>query len=578
MKKNCQNCKKDFEIEKEDLNFYEKIKVPPPTWCPDCRIMRRMSYRNERNLYKRKCQAPGHGEEMISVFSPDKQDTIYCPTVWNGDSWDAMEYAVDYDFSKPFFPQLHQLWKKVPDIGLFNINPVNSDYCSITQDNKNCYLVIGGDFNEDSLYSSFIFNSKECMDCHLGSKIEKNYETTDCISCFNLKYSRYCETCYDSAFLFNCRNCHDCFSCVNLVNKEFCIFNKQYTKEEYKEKMKSIDLGSYQEVMKNQKEFRNFNLKFPRRFAKIVKSVDVSGDFIENSKKCTNCFSVFGGAENSKNLWLIYSSVKDSYDIDHAGLNSMECYESSGVYPGNQIFFSRFIWESHHIQYSYQCNNSSYLFGCIGLKNKKYCIFNKQYEKEEWQKLMEKIINQMKEMPYVDKKGRVYKYGEFFPVDLSPFAYNETVAQEIHPLSKEEVENFGFNFIEQTERNYKIDQEWKDLPDNIEEVEENILNKAISCEHGGNCKDSCTQAFKITEAELAFYKNYKIPLPRLCPNCRYGNRLKQKNPLKLWSRECMCTQEDHDHKGRCPNKFQTSYSSDRPEIIYCETCYQKEVY
>ena len=34
----CQNCKKDFIIEPEDFNFYEKIKVPLPTFCADCAI------------------------------------------------------------------------------------------------------------------------------------------------------------------------------------------------------------------------------------------------------------------------------------------------------------------------------------------------------------------------------------------------------------------------------------------------------------------------------------------------------------------------------------------------------------
>lgn len=578
MYKICLVCKKDFELNTDDQNFYEKIKVPTPTWCPSCRLMRRMSYRNERNLYKRKCQANGHSEDLISTFSPDKADTIYCHSAWNGDGWDAMTYGFDYDFSKSFFEQIRELWKSVPDIALFNINPVNSDYCSITQDNKNCYLVIGGDFNEDSLYSSFIFNSKECMDCHLGSKIEKNYETIDCISCFNLKYSRYCETCYDSAFLFNCRNCHDCFGCVNLVNKAYCIFNKQYTKEEYKKNIEEINFGSFQTIENFKKEFEDFNLKFPRRFAKIIKSVDVSGDFIENSKKCEDCFSVFGGAENCKHLWLIYSQVKDSYDIDHSGLNSIECYDSSSVYPGNQVLFSRFIWDSHHAEYSYNCGNCSYIFGCVGLKNKQYCIFNKQYSKEEYESLREKIVNQMEEIPYVDPKGRPYSYGEFFPVELSPFAYNETVAQEIRPLSKDEINNLGFNFIESVERNYKIDQNWKDLPDDISKIDENILTQVISCEHGGGCTDGCTQAFKITSAEFAFYKNYKIPIPRLCPNCRYGQRLKQKNPLLLWDRKCMCNQSNHEHSGPCSNEFKTSYSPDKLEIVYCEGCYQKEVY
>lgn len=579
MQKNCQNCGQGFDLIKEDLDFYERIKVPPPTWCADCRLIRRMTFRNERTLYKNKCQAAGHGEEMISTFSSDKPDAVYCHAAWNGDGWDAMDYGRDYDFSKTFFEQMRELWKSVPDVGLFNINPVNSDYCSITQDNKNCYLVIGGDFNEDSAYSSFIFNCKECMDCHLVNKSEKNYETTDCISCFNLRYSRYSETCYDSAFLFNCRNCHDCFGCVNLINKKYCIFNKQYTKEEYEAKMKEFDFGSFQEVRKTQKEFEKFSLEFPRRFAKIVKSVDVSGDFIEQSKKCTNCFSVFGGAENSKNLWLIYSQVKDSFDIDHSGLNSMECYESSSVYPGNQVMFSRFIWESHHIEYSYNCSNSSYLFGCVGVKNKQYCIFNKQYSKEEFFALKEKIIEHMKTMPYKNAKGVVYSYGEFFPIEFSPFAYNESVAQELKPLSKNEIENASYKYKEENERVYKVDITAKDLPDNIRDVKEDIINSVISCEHAGTCNEKCTEAFKITAAELAFYKNYKIPLPRLCPNCRYYARLKQKNPLKLWDRSCMCTLKNHPlHEGHdCGNHFSTSYSPDRPEKVFCETCYHQEV-
>jgi len=570
MQKTCQSCKEKFGIDQDDLRFYEKMKVPPPSWCPDCRLIRRMSYRNERTLYKSKCQAKGHGEEMISTFSPDKPDKVYCHKAWWGDGWDPMDSGKDYDFSKNFFEQMRDLWKSTPDIGLFNINPVNSNYCSITENNKNCYLLVGADHNENSLYSSFIFNSKECVDCHLVSKSEKNYETTDCISCFNLKYSRYCETCYDSSFLFNCRNCHDCFGCVNLNNKSFCIFNKQYTKEEYGQKMKDVDFGSRKEIQKIKEEFEKFSLKFPRRYAKIVKSVNVSGDFIEGSEKCTNCFSVFGGAEDCKNVWLIYSQVKDSYDIDHSGLTSIECYESSSVYPGNQVLFSRFIFGCHNIEYSYNCHNSSYLFGCVGLRNKKYCIFNKQYKKEEFKLLREKIIEQMKEVPYTDHKGRIYTYGEFFPIDLSPFAYNETVAQELRSLSKKDVEELGYNYIEESARNYAIQKEWQEVPDNINAVDESIINTAISCEHAGACNDKCTQAFKITEAEFAFYKNYRIPIPIMCQNCRYYARFRQKNPLKLWHRKCM--QEG------CQNEFETSYSPAKPEIVYCEACYHKEVY
>jgi len=62
----CQNCKKDFIIEPEDFNFYKKIKVPPPTFCPECRLVRRMISTNERVLYKRKCDLTG--ERILSMY------------------------------------------------------------------------------------------------------------------------------------------------------------------------------------------------------------------------------------------------------------------------------------------------------------------------------------------------------------------------------------------------------------------------------------------------------------------------------------------------------------------------------
>jgi hypothetical protein len=575
--KNCQNCKNNFVIEAEDFSFYEKIKVPPPTFCSECSLIRRMAFRNERTLYRSKCQALNHGEDMLSTFSPDKNATIYCHSAWWGDTWDGLSYGRDYDFSNNFFDQINRLWREVPDIGLFNINPVNSDYCSITEGNKNCYLVIGGDFNEDSLYSAFIFNSKFLVDCYWVSKSEWNYETIDCISCSKLLYSRYCEGCYGSAFLFNCRNCHDCFGCVNLSNKSYCIFNEQYSREEYTNKMKEYNLSSYSELQKIKLNFSDFNKKFPRRYAKIIKSVEVTGDDIEESKNCKNSFSIFGGAEDSKNLWLVYSSVKNCYGIDHSGLSSVDCYEVSSAYPGNRVLFSRFIFGGYNIEYSYNCHNCSNLFACIGLRNKQYCILNKQYSKEDYESTIEKIKAHMDEKKYIDQGGRVYGYGEFFPIELSPFLYNETVAQELKPISVDEASLNGIKLMKNTERNYVITINDSDLADSIEEVTDSILDDIISCAHKGSCSHECSTAFKITKTELEFYRNLKIPIPHLCPNCRHYERISQRNPMKLWHRSCMCDKSGHIHEGKCEVEFETSYSPDRPEIIYCEKCYQAEV-
>jgi len=581
----CQSCKNQFTIEPEDFQFYEKVKVPPPTFCPDCRLQRRMLFRNERTLYKRKCDAPEHNEEVVSIFSPDKKQRVYDQKAWWGDGWDATAYARDIDFSRPFLEQVKELWVEVPDIALININEVDSEYCSTTEGNKNCYLVIGGDFNEDCLYATFVFNSKECVDTYWVEKCELNYETIDCIQCTRLLYSRYCEGCYDSAFLFNCRNCNNCFGCVNLVSKSYHIFNKPYQKEEYAQKLKELRLDSRSAIQEMKRAFAEHSIKYPRRFARALRSINSVGDDLEEAKNCKMCFSIFGGAENCKYCWLSYSGIKDSYDCDHFGKNSENSCDSSIVYPGSNVYFSRYVLTVHDVHYSYNCNNSSYLFGCIGVRNKQYCILNKQYSEEEYKNLIPKLIQHMNEKPYVDKRGRVFKYGEFFPPELSPFAYNETVAQEYFPLTKEQALESGYAWKDPQKREYQATMKSDDLPDTIQEVTDNILNQVIECEHAGTCNEQCSTAFKITKSELEFYRKMNLPLPQLCSNCRHYVRFRQRNPIKLWHRQCACdyqvyknfAKHQHHLESRCPNEFETTYAPERKEIVYCESCYQQEI-
>ena len=593
--KTCQNCKTQFTIEPDDFAFYEKMKVPPPTFCRECRLQRRMAFRNERTLYKRKCDAPGHSEELISVFSPDKKDRVYDHSAWWGDAWDPLQFGREIDFSKPFLRQVRELWREVPDMAAMNINPVSSDYCNITEGNKNCYLVVGGDFNENVLYSTFIFNSKDSMDTHWVSKSELNYETIDCLSCSRLLYSRYCEGCYDSAFLFNCKNCNNCFGCTNLTNKSYHIFNVPYPKDAYFKELQKMNLGSYAKLGEVREKFARECLRYPRKFARVIRTLRATGDNLEGVKNCRWSFEVFGGAEDCAYIWLAYSSVKNCFDVDHFGLNSENSYECSTIYPGSRVLFSKYIFSSHDVQYSYNCHNSSNLFGCVGLRNKKYCILNRQYTEEEYGTLLPRVREHMRVMPYRDNAGRTYAYGEFFPAELSPFAYNETIAQEYYPLSQDAAAAQGYAWKEPERRGYQVTRAAAQIPDSIADTPDSILGEIIGCMHADTqCNEQCTTAFKIIPAELQFYRRMNIPAPRLCPNCRYYQRIKQRNPLALYHRQCMCkgtydqqlTTNDGGYKNTtahfhgentCPNEFETPYAPDRKEIVYCEACYQNEV-
>ena len=77
MTKTCSKCSQRFDVEENDLKFYDEISpvfggkkyaVPPPNLCPDCRQQRRLAWRNERTLYTRKCDATG--KDMVSVSLP----------------------------------------------------------------------------------------------------------------------------------------------------------------------------------------------------------------------------------------------------------------------------------------------------------------------------------------------------------------------------------------------------------------------------------------------------------------------------------------------------------------------------
>jgi len=78
-----------------------------------------------------------------------------------------------------------------------------------------------------------------------------------------------------------------------------------------------------------------------------------------------------------------------------------------------------------------------------------------------------------------------------------------------------------------------MDCEVEYIPDDIKNVDDSILTKIISCEHKGACNEQCATAFKIIPQEIEFYRKMNLPLPILCPNCRYYQRLKQRNLFKL---------------------------------------------
>ena len=577
--KNCQNCKKDFVIEPDDFKFYEKIKVSPPTWCSYCRFIRKMTFINERSLYKRVC---GYcNKSIISMYHLDSQIKVWCLKCHISDVLNACDYGIEYNFSQTFFKQFKKLKYSIPHRTLDQNerNGLGCEYSNFCFSSRNIYLSFFITSSENIKYSKCFFkDNKNCIDCLIIKANDRGYELVQSSSNYNSSFLVESNQCIESHFLYDCSNCISCCLSSNLRNKSHVFKNQQLSKKEYRSAVEALRLETYSGQLEAKDIFIQMTKKAIHKYAYIKNSINAVGDFIENSKNVYHCCGLVN-AENVKYTFFSSNTTKDSQDLLITG-KVEECYEFTlGGRGASRVILSLSCGGGcKNLFYCDNCGDCSDCFGCVGLDKKQYFIFNKQYSKEEYFEMIEKIKKHMNDMPYIDSIGRKYHFGECFPTELSPFAYNETVAFEEQPLSKEETISLGYKWRDMESKFYIPTIKVGVLPNSINNVKDNICDEIIECPNQGKIETQCTSAFNIVPDELAFYRQMNLPIPRYCPNCRYHQRLHWKNPFYFYKRQCMCNLLNHSHGEKCTNEFETMYSSDRTEVIYCKECYQQEVY
>ena len=551
MTKTCTQCKSSYDVTPDGLGFYEKMGVPVPNLCSDCRFRRRAAFRNEMTLYNRKCDLCG--KQIVSMFSPKSPFTVYCTDCWYSDNWDPYSYGMDYDEKKPFFDQLKELTTKVPKQDVFASSAsgknINSDYTNFAGGNKDCYLIFNsGPDVENAAYSRGI-QGKDIFDCYYANDVERVYDCVNVNKSAGVFWSQNCSDCVDSSFLLNCVGCQKCFGCVNLRHKSYCFLNEQLDKDEWEKRVKAV-IGSYRATIDFLKKLDDFSFKFPRRENTNLKVTNCFGDYITESKNCFNCFEV----SFSEDLRYAFSvkHAKDCQDVLGHCRRSELILEGVGTGYSQKVISGWAVENCQDVEYSFALKSSQDCFGCDGVRNGKHLILNKRYSEDDYQKLKSRIIAHLKE---------VGEYGFFTPPSLSFFGYNETVGQDNLPLTKEEAIQQGFRWQDDLQMTTgKETMKPEEIPDHINDASENILKEILACV-------SCGRNYKITKQEFDFYKRMSIPIPRKCFYCRHADRLRRRGPFRLYSRKC----------AKCEKDIKTTYAPERPEVVYCESCYQKEV-
>ena len=543
----CKHCGKDFTINKEELSLYEKVDVELPTLCFFCRVRLHFSFWMFGKFRKGKSDLSG--ESLITVLPEKNRYPIYTLHEWHSDKWDAMNYGIDYDSNLSFLKQLQDLQEKVPKPHQNGIKNTNCEWCDDVWNSRNCYLSRSMEECEYLYYSYRNIKVKNSIDMTVCFNSEKCFDCGDCHNSFKLFYSRHSRDCMDSYFLYDSRNCQDCFMCWNLRNKRYCIENVEYSKEEYDKKMKLLNLSSYsfiqslkdrfEEITKNDVVHReNFNLK----------TYNSDGDYLLDVKNCHNCHTI----SDSEDCYNCLRGLKQKSNIDANGCWYSELTGNSGSCIGG--YAEKYcVWSSsRYSEYLDLCIECEYCFGCVGLKKKKYCILNKQYTKEEYEILRDKIVSDMK------TRG---EYGEFLPYSMSAGPFNFSTSFLYFPdTKKEDILKLG-GYWEDIDESHIEGMPTSELPDDIKNVPDGITTKALICPKTG-------WRFNIAQNELIFYKEHNIPLPRYHFDVRTKEQLKYFTVLQSYPYKCFYCKKD-------------VYAHYPPEWGYkkiaCEECYRQNI-
>lgn len=560
----CEQCHGEFVLDMELAAWIQELgltirgvryPVPLPRLCNECRNRRRLAFRNERNLYKRVCDATK--KEIVSSYSPDKPFPVYERTEWHSDRWSPLDYGMTYDFSRPFFDQFSKLLRQVPQFSIYHMGITeNSDYCNACLDCKDCYLSFSITHSENCLYSSLIDSCRDIADCTTVIESELVYEGLDCARLYGCAYisnSTDCRNCY---FCDSCKDCTSCFGCVNMERAEYCWFNEQLTKEEYEKRIAEVLPLTRKGVQELTAKFQKHQKMFPLAANRQIQCENSTGHNLIQCQDTKNSFD----SHDMEQTWNMIRSLKLK--------GASDCYAVSGhefTYEvmsgrGHNHCFSVSSYDNTDSYYCYTCSGCTNVFGCVGLKRKEYCILNRQYTKEEYEELLPRIIQHTQ-----DTK----EWGEFFPIRVSPYGYNETLAQEFYPIQEQDAYAQGWGWFHEPDghnvyapNNVTIFAA-SSLPDHLQE-DVSWLQRIILSE-------TSQKPYRLIPQEIGIYAKLGIPLPHTTPDERHGARMRRRPPRRLVERSCT-NKVRRDTGTACTNIFLTPYAEGTERPVFCNDC------
>ncbi len=286
-----------------------------------------------------------------------------------------------------FIKQYTALKISLPRHPTHSIDNENSDYVGYSYRCHNCFYSFDCVDCKNCVYCFDCVRSSDCTDSDYCVECELLYACVDCYRTYNSTYLDYCARLYDSHFCWDCSDGHDLFRCAHLKQKQYCIFNKQYTKDEYSRKIQELLKRPFQE---NLKELKKLITQYPFGPTNVTHSENSDySNHVHYSKNCYLCFDT----ARSENCFYAYDSAYCTSSMDMTYCYKTElCYECSDTSTSYNCDYVEWSRECFDCSYLFNCLDCHYCFGCVNIKHKKYCILNKQYSEEEYKKTVGKIV------------------------------------------------------------------------------------------------------------------------------------------------------------------------------------------
>lgn len=340
----------------------------------------------------------------------------------------------DFSSNESFFEQYRHLLlsSQKPWITHF-LNNENSDFVDMAYGTKNCYLWFSiWWWCENVLYSCCI--ATNITNCYNSFSITDNcdniFSSKVVTGWFNIFYSFNIHNSSNIWFSSNLIGCSECLFCDNLENQSYCIKNIQYGKEEYLNvKLQYLSQKDQFDIYRSKitKKGTNYQSKHVNWNAIIFSETIENWEIVTRFRNARNIFYGVWSEQWSYNMY-------DGMDV---GINSHDFYWVVWSWTDGDNFYCVQLWGlGSNLYYCIQTEMSSFCLGCIGLKNKSYCILNKQYSKEDRYEKVDEIFAKM---------DAEWTLGQFFPATMNPFYFNDTAAYLIDPtFTKEEVIAKGY--------------------------------------------------------------------------------------------------------------------------------------